>query len=113
MVGDVIKIVQSQDDQRESLSRERESMRERGRHVYGERRERRSPSIFELSTLTCSTHQSVSESQQKLIRKSLLSFSKPFLKVFTKVGCHRMRQFGQAFPACWKRSEQQIERLWK
>lgn len=33
-MGDVIKIVQSQDDQRESLSRERERARERGGDMF-------------------------------------------------------------------------------
>lgn len=57
----------------------------------------------------CDVQQPIRESEQKLIRKSLRSFSKPFHKVFNKVDCQRMRQFGQAFPACCKCSEQQTE----
>ena len=90
---DVIKIVQSQDDRKRRV-------KERDMHI-----ERRGSE----TSSGCDVQQPIRESEQKLIKKSLRSFSKPFHKVFNKVDCQRMRQFGQAFPACCKRSEQRTE----
>lgn len=74
---DVIKIVQSQDDQRGRLE-ERVGARVRKRnsiHI----------SFFFLTCSACDVQRSSRESEQKLMRKSLLSFSQTSHKVLSKV----------------------------
>lgn len=80
--------MQRQDDQGGRLKRERKGVR-----------------VFLPTCSGCDVQRPIRESEQKLIRKSIFSFSKPFQKVY----CQSMRQFGQAFPACCKCSEQQTE----
>lgn len=81
------------------------SLTKKGEGEEGEREREQAVSLPTRSG--CDVQWPISESGQKLIMKSLRSFSRLFHKSFNKRDCHGKRQFEKVFPACCGCSEQQ------